>query len=232
MSTLSQQVYGELRRRLELGEFDGTPLSEPTLARELGVSRTPVREAIRRLEAERLLEQRPRQGTYVRRPDAKELDELYELRCLVEPNAAARAAEHEGGEFASELARILARMREVIDAMAADPAGAGEFERAHAALDQTFHQTVLEAAGNRTITTVVASVGMLGRAFACPKDSPLKLTPHLRRTYREHKAIADAIRAGDPAEASAAMLAHLAHGRRTAVEFARRLAEAAAPEAT
>ena len=226
MSTLSQQVYGELRRRLELGEFDGNPLSEPTLAKELGVSRTPVREAIRRLEAERLLEQRPRQGTYVRRPDANELDELYELRCLVEPNAAARAAEHQGGKLAPALARAIAGMKETVAVIAsADPSELPRLTRVHAGYDLAFHQAILEAAGNRTISAVVAAAGMLSRAMAWPKDDPARLDASLRRAYREHKAIYEAIRAGDAAEASAAMLAHTSHGRRQAAEFARLVAE-------
>jgi DNA-binding GntR family transcriptional regulator len=220
MSALSQQVYDELRRRLAAGVLDGGPLSEPTLAKDLGVSRTPVREAIRRLEAERLLEQKPKRGTYVRRPDAREIDELFELRCLVEPNAAARAAENRGEAVARSVPAVLHRMKAVLDKLrVADGEGSVLLEREHASLDLDFHRAILEAAGNRTITALASSVGMLARALAVPKDSSDRVHRRLVRAHREHKAIWEAIRAGSPAEASAEMLAHLTHGRRTAAAY-------------
>lgn len=220
MSALSQQVYDELRRRLAAGLLDGGPLSEPTLARDLGVSRTPIREAIRRLEAERLLEQKPKRGTYVRRPDAREIDELFELRCLIEPNAAARAAGNRGEEVARSVQAILQRMKAVLEKLkTAVGDEAAQLEREHASLDLDFHRAILEAAGNRTIAALASSVGMLARALAVPKDPSGRVYGLLTRAYREHKAIWEAIRAGSTAEASAEMLAHLTHARRTAADY-------------
>src|SRR5687768_11444608 len=71
----------------------GARLKEERLAQDLGISRTPVREALQRLNTEGLVQARPNRGTFVRAYEPAELDELYELRALLEGHAARRAAE-------------------------------------------------------------------------------------------------------------------------------------------
>src|SRR6201995_3075492 len=82
---LREQAYKHIHGKLLAGELPaGHVLSEHSLAREIGISRTPVREAIQRLEQEGVLEQIPRYGTVVRRPERRDLEELYQLREALE----------------------------------------------------------------------------------------------------------------------------------------------------
>ena len=92
-TTLRQQAYQHLRERILSGELGaGTQLSEPDLAKQLGMSRTPVREALRQMENEGLLDYAPRFGAMVRVPDRDELSDMYAVREALESYAAAEAA--------------------------------------------------------------------------------------------------------------------------------------------
>src|SRR5262249_6353502 len=83
MPNYSQKAYDHIRSKLAQGLLGGAgDRPEPILARELGISRTPIREAIRQLASEGLLEQRAKQGTFIRRPDRRDLDEIYQVRIL------------------------------------------------------------------------------------------------------------------------------------------------------
>src|SRR5262245_5901602 len=115
MSTFSQLAYDHIRSKLVQGALETGDLSEPILARELGISRTPIREAIRQLESEGLLEQRAKQGTYIRRPDRHELEEIYQVRILLEPYAAGEAAQR---CTAADLRDLQGLLRSMSDALA------------------------------------------------------------------------------------------------------------------
>ena len=92
-TTLRQQAYLRLRERLVSGELRaGMQLSEPDLAKQLGMSRTPVREALRQMENEGLIDYAPRFGAMVRAADRDELAEMYAVREALESYAAAQAA--------------------------------------------------------------------------------------------------------------------------------------------
>src|SRR3954469_20008540 len=92
--SLAQKAYDHLQEGVLSGRLrSGTVISEQALARELGISRTPVGEAIRQLVREGLVEQVPRYGTIVRSIDRRELIDLYEMREAIESYAAAKAAE-------------------------------------------------------------------------------------------------------------------------------------------
>src|SRR5688572_13986858 len=93
MMLLRQQAYDHLRQKIVSGELpSGNLLSETSLARQLGIGRMPVREALRQLHTGGLVEQIPRYGTIVRSPEPAEIAELYEVREALESYAAAAAA--------------------------------------------------------------------------------------------------------------------------------------------
>ena len=93
-SSLSQIAYQKIRQRLFASDFHAEDrISETVLASQLGISRTPVREAIRRLQNEGLLHQIPRKGTFVVQPDRDELIETYDVRRALECMAARKAGE-------------------------------------------------------------------------------------------------------------------------------------------
>ncbi|GLY17103.1 GntR family transcriptional regulator [Kineosporia sp. NBRC 101677] len=103
-------VYSELKRRILELEFEpGLRLYEPALAEELGVSRTPLREGIRRLITENLLEQQPTGGVVVPRLDEREIAELYDVRAALEALMAAEACRRITPEEAEVLEGVVAR---------------------------------------------------------------------------------------------------------------------------
>ncbi|WP_457633660.1 GntR family transcriptional regulator [Oceanithermus desulfurans] len=186
-----EAAYERLKRRILEGVLrPGARLSEPALAQALGVSRTPVREALQRLSQEGLVELRPGRGARVRVLSPREVEEVYEVRALIEGEAAARAAGRcdEAG---------LHRLEAALDALeTADP---DDFA-AQIAADERFHALLVAASGNRVLEQVFHD---LDAALALTRQfsRDLNQTPETRA---QHRAIVAAIRAGDAAAARAA----------------------------
>jgi DNA-binding GntR family transcriptional regulator len=147
-----EQVYADLRRRLMVGEFGmQTRLGEERLAAELGVSRTPVREALIRLAADGLLARRD-SGYYPVLPDLTDLRDLYELRVTIELRGLARAIESDVvGHDAVLLERLLQEWQAIRDE---PPAPDPQF----VLLDEDFHVTLSRASGNPALTDALEAV--------------------------------------------------------------------------
>lgn len=203
--TVAATVYRLLRHQLLLGSWPpGTRLREAELADTFGVSRTPVREAVRRLLQEGLLETRPTQGVRVRQPDLRDALDAYAVRETLEGMAARLAAERSDGDQRRELLGLLDQVER----------SAGSDQATQVEADLTFHRRVAELSANpslvRALETLAGNV------------TPLKV--HTRdlnaaeATSRQHRAVADAILRGDGDGAEAAMRTHVAY-------FARLLAD-------
>lgn len=212
-----EQVEAELREAILSGTFqEGEKLpNETALARQFSVSRTTLREALRALAASGLIFKVPgvAGGSFVRSVDHHALetvlgdslqnvlrlgsvthDEVQQMRELLELPAAAMAAGHRDAQDLERFEQVLGRERE---ADAADPALPD--------LDISFHSAIAEASGNRVLASVVAALHRVTRP-----GNDLGVSPDAaRETAAQHRAIADAIEAGDPAAAVAAMEAHL-----------------------
>lgn len=157
-SSRSQQAYRLLHERIALGELGpGAVVSEASLARELGISRTPIGEALRRLAHEGLVEQVPRFGTIVRQISADELTELFEIREALEGFAAARAAERITPGALAELAGLCDTLEAIV--VTATAAGAslleGESLRRFLAADMALHMLIIASAGNQRMCELV-----------------------------------------------------------------------------
>lgn len=167
-TTLRQQAYQHLRKRLLSGELAaGTQLSEPELARELGMSRTPVREALRQMENEGLLDYAPRFGAMVRVPERDELDEMYAVREALESYAAAEAARKISPFDLEKLEGAYQQMCDVAGSVTGngkavlDGPQLSEFVQA----DIEFHKVIIAAAGNRYMTKILDDTRLLVRVF-------------------------------------------------------------------
>jgi GntR family transcriptional repressor for pyruvate dehydrogenase complex len=186
---------------------------ERSLASRLGVSRPTLREAVRGLVIMGLLETRHGAGTFVVRPGAAEgnaltvtidlqgapIEELFEIRLLLEPSVTERAAARSTATELAELHAILERM----DAVVADPA-------AFSLLDAEFHRAIHVAARSATMLSLldgIADLSLRGRTLSSTRPGVT------RRTTHEHRAILDALDARDPVLAREAMAAHLMHIR-------------------
>ncbi len=191
-----EAAYERLKELIVGGRLQpGEHLSEPALAGSLGVSRTPVREALQRLAQEGLVEVQPGRGARVRTLTPAEVAEVYEVRALIEGEAARRAA---GRCDEAGLARLEEALAELEGASPSDYA-------AQIAADARFHSLLVAAAGN----------GVLERLFH-DLDSALALTRQYSRdlnqtpeTRQQHHAITAAIRRRDPEAARAAAILHV-----------------------
>lgn len=142
-TNLSEQAYRLLTERILRGEYPaGTRLTEETLAAEFGVSRTPLREALRRLTAEGLIEPLPKRGLRVTSPDAAEISELFLCRSIIEPRA-----------LADTLPRIpKTEIQELLDRLeSATP-------EESLAVDEAMHRLVAEYCGNRFLREIILNL--------------------------------------------------------------------------
>jgi DNA-binding GntR family transcriptional regulator len=228
---LVDSLAAQLHARVLSGDLAaGTRLRQEALAEEFGVSRTPIREALRKLQAGGLVELRPNRGAFVRGVSPREIRDAYEVRAALEGLAAELAAgcvRHEQlerlhtaqDEFREALARTIDLRRR--------GAGVGdrEIEQWRRANDE-FHQVIQEAAGNEVL---VATLTHLHRSF--PRDlSRLVVsesTKLLEENVAEHEGILDAVERGDAAAAHDLMLRHVRRsGRLVTLRFEQRVAAA------
>lgn len=190
-----QTAYRRLLDEIRSGALvPGARLRETDLATRLGISRTPVREALRLLETDGLVTHLPRQGASLRRLDAPEVIELYEMRAVLEGTAARLAARAVTGVELTELRALNATL-------AVAPAGAAAQD-----INRQFHRALLDGARNRflvkTMSALHKTLLILG---------PTTLTDPLRHVdaVAEHAAVLDALSDGDGARAQALMQDHV-----------------------
>jgi DNA-binding GntR family transcriptional regulator len=191
-----RDAYERLIAEIRTGQLTpGDRLTETDLATRLGISRTPVREAIRALEADGLVDHQPRAGARIRKLDYAEVTELYEMRVVLEGTAARFAAR---AAYDSELTEL----EEITEDMAAahdDP------ERIYHA-NRHFHSVLLNAARNRFL---IRSVEAVQKTLLILGRSTLEEADRARGAIGEHRAILSALRAHDGDAAEAAMRTHI-----------------------
>lgn len=177
----------------------GERLREIELSERLGVSRTPVREAIRQLEADGLVTHVPRQGATVRSLDYAEVMELYEMRAVLEGTAARLAARAASGVELDELEVLNDRLAE---------AGTGPDA---VRINRIFHATLLDAAKNRFLAKSMLS---LQKALLVLGPSQLLDGDRAEAAVAEHRRIMAALNARDGAAAETEMRAHIQAAQR------------------
>lgn len=200
-------AYRALLSDIENGYISpGDRLRETDIASRLGVSRTPVREAIRQLEADGLVTHLPRVGATVRKLDYSEVMELYEMRSVLECTAARMAARAASDVEIAELAVI-----------SNDLAKIGKGTEA-SRLNRQFHRALLEAAKNRFL---IKSMLALQKAMLILGRTTLADEKRYEGAISEHAAILDALSARDGDAAEAAMRAHITAGQRARIRVLR-----------
>ena len=181
------EAYGVIRRRILDNVYPpGHQVLEGALADELGLSRTPVREALIRLANEGLVEVIPRHGMRVLPVSPGDMREIYVVLTALESAAMELLARRRPSD--AELRPLVEATRDMTRALKADDLDAW------AAADERFHQGLVELAGNRTLMDAVARLG--DRAHRA-RMFTLRLRPKPANSTREHMAMLDRIRAGD-----------------------------------
>jgi DNA-binding GntR family transcriptional regulator len=198
-------VHRQLKAEIELGELaPGTPLSELSLVARTGASRTPVREALRRLAAEGLVDLVPRQGARVSRVSARSVRDLFEFRALLEPAAVRQATEAAATD--PDLQQQFATMREAF-ARTLDQEPSTARSRSFYELADRFDWAVVGATRNEHLRRTIAELR--------PHTERLRNLSHLdpervEVSVGEHLTICDALLAGDADGAATALAEHLA----------------------
>lgn len=209
-SSRTRSSYTEIRQRLLEGEFaPGTRLDFKKLAAELGVSTTPVREAIGQLASEGLLQLVPRLGAVVPKLTREETIELYGVREAIETFAAAKAAEMVKAAELAELLGFVERMEALVAKFSTNRKPKLEGQPLHdfLAADLAFHMTIIEAAGNRRLTRLAANSHAHARIFAAERlahDQGL-----LDEALAQHRAIYEALARHDAEGARRAAAQHI-----------------------
>ncbi len=206
----SQRAYRHLRQKLLDGSVPpGSRLSYGSIGREIGVSATPVREAVGQLASEGFVELVPQLGAIVRTLTREEAIELYELREALETFAVRRAAERMAPRQLAELDGNLHASAELVEKVrrSGKKAAAKSVSAPFHALDLAFHMILLETAGNRRMLKVVGDSHILTRIFQADRH-PFRLDI-LETTQAEHESIATAIRNRDGAATEEAMRLHI-----------------------
>lgn len=230
--TLARKAYDALRMRISRGELPpGTRLVNRTLAHDLGVSFTPVREAINQLASDGLVEYVRGGGAFVRKVDRADLAQLYDLRENLEPFAAAEAAEHITKHELDELQEICDDWRSIAHdirerGVRENSDRVATYEQAlHWSDNETrFHLLLISAARNRWLTKIAGDLFIASQAFARVRQEPEILTLGIAAaTWRGHIVLLRALRKRDPDAARKHMLRHIQVGRRYVLESARRM---------
>ncbi len=203
--SIQARVIAEMRQRIINGRLEpGALLSELALADEFGVSRTPVREALKQLQTEGLVDVRPRVGTFVTTPSRREISELFEMKELLE-GAAARLLAQRGK--VAEIDLLEENLRQ------ADAAVAGDDRARYAELVQEFHELIIVGSDNNKLE---AHYRILMNQLAYPRlvHTSLNQPGRLLQSDHEHHLVFDLITQKDSDSAERVMREHVRASRR------------------
>lgn len=198
--SLADRAYEEIKKRIfDFSLMPGDRLSESELAHEIEVSRTPLRQALHRLQHEGFVEAIPKVGWQVPPLDFAKFDELYEFRVLIECHAAHAACERES----DALHRLYRTWHVPVKERLSDPVKIGE-------LDEAFHRQLVECAGNaellRAYREITERMRIVRRLDFYKPD-------RVASTYEEHASILAAIQKGRREEVQRLLRAHIEQSR-------------------
>lgn len=198
--SLRERIVARLREAVITGDLVAkTRLMEPELARQLGVSRTPLREAIRQLEVEGFLTTVPRVGTFVSEVSARDVEDTYAIRAVLEGLAARQAAENLDPAKAPALRAILAELEQK----------SFDYRMYHEVAGR-FHDVIFAFSQNQRLRAMYQSLSYQVTRF---RSLSLAVGQRPKVSVREHRRIAAAILGGRGEEAERLMRAHIEGAR-------------------
>ena len=206
MATAAQRAYTAIRSGIESGTYpSGHRLKEGELADEIGVSRTPVREALRRLATDQLVRFVPNRGAFVAAWSVDDIDQIFVLRSMLESYAAELAADKITPEEVERLGALASAIEE------AAVARSEEAHRTVGALNNEFHRLVLGAAHS---TRLEETVSWLVEFPIILETLGRFSDEDLRRSCAQHRELVEALQARDGRWAASIMRAHILAARR------------------
>jgi len=197
IKSLSEEAAGKIRQAIAAGRLQaGARLVETELARELGLSRSPVREALYLLEQEGLIVRYPRRGAFVRGLSRRETEEIYSLRTVLEGFAVQRALANMTPEKEEHLRHLVRDMRRI--AVMGDVQSFGQ-------LDAEFHEFICDIAEHLVLKQVINSLGARVLQYMTEANR-LGDLPHIAE---EHEYLLQSMLSGDPTVAVETMKQHI-----------------------
>lgn len=207
VKTIRGQVYQILRDDICAGKYEpGFWLQEQELAQALGVSRSPVREALRQLVADGLVIEVPNKGVFVKEFTLRDIDEIFDMRVMLESYGIQRSRKNLTAIRRQKLFELLEKLEK--------SCAAGDME-SYVRLDEELHIRVVELGGNSLVESTYDRVRSMNQQFRV-----LSLTSHQRfeESMEEHRRLIHALAVGDVAGAGETMRVHLELARRTIKE--------------
>ncbi len=197
-NSLGQQALALLRAKITAQEIEpGQRLDETLLASELGISRTPLREALKTLAAEGLVEQRPRRGCFVSEMSLRDLEEIFPIMAMLEGRVAFEAARKAGAEDMAFLESLHATLQV--------QARQGDIDRYYET-NYAFHDALQQVAGNRWLRHLI---GDLRKMLKLSRHRSLMLPGRLEESMAEHEDLMAAMRKRDSRGVEKIMNRHL-----------------------
>jgi DNA-binding GntR family transcriptional regulator len=196
---LYEEVAEQLRQRIFARKLEpGAWIDELKIAAELGISRTPLREALKVLAVEGLVAMKPRRGAYVAETSREDVTQVYHLLALLESDAAAEVARNATDEQLAELQALHDRLERSV-----------KQRDAFFATNEAFHFKLLDIAGNRRRRQIVAD---LRKIMKINRHHSLFKQGRLEDSLGEHRAMMDALHARDARRVARLMKDHFEHG--------------------
>ncbi|HQA49351.1 MAG: GntR family transcriptional regulator [Syntrophomonadaceae bacterium] len=204
---LRELVFDALREAIINGTLKPRErLMEIQLAEELGVSRTPIREALRKLELEGFIVMVPRKGAYVADISFKDIADVFEIRAALEALAAGLAAERITDEELEDMERLVAEKAEAISGYDMDRL---------IRVDTLFHDAIYKASRNQRLTNIINNLREQIQRY---RTTSLAYPGRMKRSLEEHRGIVEAIQSRDPQIAQQVAREHIENAETSIIE--------------
>ena len=205
--SIADQIFEQLEHDILAGKYKrGEILSETKLSEDLGVSRTPVREAIRRLEQENIIEDSSK-GLVVVGISREDMPDMYEIRMRIESLAAERAAVNISDEALAEMSEAVDMQRYYIDKQAEKEVDNSDNIKN---LDSRFHEIIYIESKSKPLADILIPLHKRMTKF---RKASVRKSSRAEASWQEHAAIYEAIKAHDPVKAGELVKIHLANAR-------------------
>ncbi len=213
IESIADGVKKYLEQRIVTGKLKpGQQIKEQDLAESLGVSRPPIREALKILEAEGLITRIPNKGAFVTEIEEKDIWEIYTLKTALYGLGTRLAFDRLNDSLISKLEHIVSNMKQCIEQ---DPPDITRYQ----ALNEQFHDLMLDAADHGRLKKMAATLHNQVKRYSYRS---LAERSHLQRSYKYHKAIVDAIKKGQREKAAQLTEEHVLEGLKVLQDISRR----------
>jgi DNA-binding GntR family transcriptional regulator len=196
--TLHEEIANNLRELIMSGELqEGDKIKEDELCSSMGISKTPLREALRVLSVEGLIKLVPNRGSFVSTPTFEEIREMFDVMSVLEGICARAAAEKMSAKDLAALEKLHDRLENNFKRRA---------QREYIRINNQFHSFVQELAGNRTLNQIVNG---LRQKILIYRYQSLNLPERFEQSIQEHRDLIEAFRKKDPKKVETLMRRHL-----------------------